>query len=412
MKFCLVTSFFGSHSFGGDAVYADLLCRALLRRGHEVHAAFSTRAYEALPDQLPVRFYEPPPGLKLHDLVSGLAGYLSVFRAHQTGRSPRIRESLRRLFSEQQFDVIHVHNLSLLGAMDVCSVMRTQSALRLATMHDYWWACPLSLLWKHDSRVCERPECFTCCLRAGRPPQFWRRGEWFNETLGGMDAVLFPSQSAMEICQGRGVRHDRTYVLPGMLAEGWRSRTEDPPNAGRRYFAAAGRLVREKGFQTLIPCMRQLPDVELRIAGAGPAEGYLRRAARDLPNVRFLGALDHQEIRRLLLGARALLVPSLFPETFGLTAAEALSLGVPVIARRRGSLPELIQATSGGLLYDEEPQLIEHMRTLAWDDGARERLSQAAISALPGIWLEDEHVKEYLRILAECDAARRGGRPA
>lgn len=409
MKFCILTTFFGSHSFGGDSVYADRLSRALLRRGHEVHAAFSSGAYQALPDRLPVSFYQPPPGLVLHDLGPGMAGRISAVWAHQTGRALWFRPALERLFRHHRFDVIHVHNLSLLGAKEICWLLRTQQALRVATLHDYWWVCPLSLLWRNRTAVCGEPSCFACTLRSRRPPQLWRNGDWFNEALSAMDAVFFPSRSALEICRGRGLRSSREFVLPGMLSEDWRTETAAEGPDGAPYFAAAGRLVPEKGLDTLIPLMGHFPDIELRIAGAGPAEPALRRAAKDLPNVRLMGLLDHQHIRRLFAGARAVLVPSRFPETFCLTAAEALSLGTPVIARKLGSLPELIEATSGGLLYDQEEQLTEHMRTLAYDDRIRERLSQAARSGLPAVWFEDGHTEAYLSILEICASVRRRG---
>jgi len=409
VKFCIVTTFFGSHSFGGDSVYADRLSGALLRRGHEVHAAFSSGAYHALPDRLPVRFYQPPPGLVLHDLGDGLAGRISAVWAHQTGRALWFRLRLERLFRHHRFDVIHVHNLSLLGAEEICCLLKTQQALRVATLHDYWWVCPLSLLWENRRATCREPSCFACNLRSRRPPQLWRRGAWFNEALGAMDAVFLPSRSAREIYRGRGLRCNREFVLPGVLPGDWRSAADACEPNGKPYFAAAGRLVPEKGFDTLIPLMGHLPDVELRIAGAGPAESALRRAAKDLPNVRFLGLLDHQRIRLLFAGARAVLVPSRFPETFGLAAAEALSLGTPVIARNLGSLPELIEATSGGFLYDEEEQLAEHMRTLAYDDRVRERLSRAARSGLPAVWFEEGHTEAYLSILEACASGRRRG---
>ncbi|MGQ9634644.1 MAG: glycosyltransferase [Bryobacteraceae bacterium] len=409
MKFCLLTSFFGSYSLGGDSVYADRLARALLRRGHEVHAVFSSAAYQVLPHRLPMRCYEPPPGLVLHDLGGGWRGRLAAGWGHQTGRASHFREPLDLLLRRHRFDVIHVHNLSLLGAQEICRLLKSQEALRVATLHDYWWLCPLSLLWKNRSAVCDRPTCFTCSLRSRRPPQLWRRGSWFNGALQSMDVILVPSRSAMEIYRSRGFQHKAQFVLPGMLPEDWRSLPEAADGGGKPYFAAAGRLVPEKGFETLIPPMRGLPEVELCIAGAGPVESDLRRAAKNLPNVRFLGLLDQERIRRLFSGARAVLVPSRFPETFGLAAAEALSLGTPIIARNLGSLPELIEATSGGLLYNREEQLAQHMRALACDDRLRERLSRAAYSSLPPVWFENGHTEAYLNILEACRSARQRG---
>jgi len=151
--------------------------------------------------------------------------------------------------------------------------------------------------------------------------------------------------------------------------------------------------------------MRQQPDMELRIAGMGPAERLLRRLARGLPNVRFEGLLDHDRIRSLFRSARVVIVPSLFPETSGMVAAEAMSLGTPVLARNRGSLPELVEATSGGLTYDHESELAGHMRRLASDDRLYHALSRAASTGVPSVWYEDAHT-DYLQIIAETRAER------
>jgi glycosyltransferase involved in cell wall biosynthesis len=144
-----------------------------------------------------------------------------------------------------------------------------------------------------------------------------------------------------------------------------------------------------------------MPDVDLRIAGSGPAEDRLRRQSRGLPNVRFEGLLDHDQIRQLFRDARAIIMPSLFPETFGMVAAEAMSLNIPVIARNRGALPELVAAASGGLLFDNEAQLADYMRRIASDDSLFCKLSRAASAQIPLMWFEDAHREAYLGIIAE-----------
>ncbi len=345
MRFCMVTSFFGRHSFGGDSVYIERLSEALLRRGHEVHVVHSTSAFDISRDRQPLRSYRPPPGLVVHNLGGGLTGAMGALWTHQTGKMAFGKQTLADLLSGPAFDVVHLHNISLLGGRQLAAVLgKLTRAVKLVTAHDYWWVCPQSLLWKYGRRVCDAPACFSCSLLARRPPQLWRSGEWVAEALAGIDAVLFPSRRAREVCQARGLRHPRQHVLPGLLPADWTtgSTGSDVPQAsgGRPYFAAAGRLVPEKGFHTLIPLMSHLPEFELRIAGSGPAEGLLRRQARGLPNVKLLGLLDSGQVRQLFQGARAVVVPSLFPETLGLVATEALSLGTPVIARNRGSLPD------------------------------------------------------------------------
>ena len=87
MKFCMVTTFFGGHSFGGDAAHVDRLCQALCRRGHEVHVYYCVDAFNAVRGNHPLREYTPPrwlasssPGKWLwHPLAPGDPGNWAAF---------------------------------------------------------------------------------------------------------------------------------------------------------------------------------------------------------------------------------------------------------------------------------------------------------------------------------------------
>src|SRR3954464_9473576 len=96
MKFTMITTFFGGHSFGGDAAYVDRLCQALCRRGHEVHVYYCVDAFNAVRGKHPLREYTPPAGLPLHPLVSGY-GILSPLATQATGlplfKSAALREA-------------------------------------------------------------------------------------------------------------------------------------------------------------------------------------------------------------------------------------------------------------------------------------------------------------------------------
>ena len=85
MKFAMLTTFFGPHSFGGDAAFVDRLSRALARHGHEVHVIYCRDAFEMVRGDQTPRPYEPPPGVTIHPLASRF-GPLSPLATHQTGR--------------------------------------------------------------------------------------------------------------------------------------------------------------------------------------------------------------------------------------------------------------------------------------------------------------------------------------
>jgi glycosyltransferase involved in cell wall biosynthesis len=166
MKISLVTTFFGSHSFGGDAAYVDRLSRALLRRGHEVHVVYCVDAFEAVRGEHPPRAYEAPAGLHVHGLRSGV-GILSPVATQATGlpwfKSGALREILRGS------EVVHFHNISLVGGPGVLGF--APGSIRIMTAHEHWITCEMHLLWKMDRESCESRECVRCAISGGRPPQ-------------------------------------------------------------------------------------------------------------------------------------------------------------------------------------------------------------------------------------------------
>ena len=191
--------------------------------------------------------------------------------------------------------------------------------------------------------------------------------------------MIFPSRHALEEHRLRGIDGPLVH-LPYFLPDDWSGGIEDedqePAPTERPYLAAAGRLVAMKGFQRLIPMLRYLPEVDLRIAGTGPYEATLRTLARDLPNVRFEGLLGGPDLARLFHGARAVVVPSLFPETFGYVVLEAFSVRTPVVVHQGGgALAETGVQSGGGLGYRTDAELLVALRKIVHDDDLRAELS-------------------------------------
>lgn len=112
----------------------------------------------------------------------------------------------------------------------------------------------------------------------------------------------------------------------------------------------AGRMAREKGIDLLLDALAHLPHAHAAIAGTGPLADAMRSRARTLgihQRAHFVGYLD--DIRPLLWACDVYVQPSR-REAFGLAAAEAAALGLPVVAFRTGGLQDVVLDGMTGLL--------------------------------------------------------------
>ena len=134
-------------------------------------------------------------------------------------------------------------------------------------------------------------------------------------------------------------------------------RTEFFTPAGERgeHFLFVGRLVGYKQPDLAVEAFRGLP-YPLWVVGEGSAKTALQSRASD--NVRFLGSVSDDELRRLYRSARAVVAPGI--EDFGIAMAEAQATGTPVIAPRAGGAVDIVEDGSTGWLV--EPNDIDALR--------------------------------------------------
>jgi glycosyltransferase involved in cell wall biosynthesis len=349
-------------------------------------------------DQSP-RPYEAPAGITLHPLASRF-GPLSPLATHQTGRPFFKQRAIERLTAAIKPEVVHFHNLSLIGGPGLLE-LAAPGAVKFMTTHEHWLVCPLHVLWKFDRAICERPECVRCCLRARKPPQFWRGTDWFDRCLRHLDALICPSRSTQDEHARRGIKVLTTH-LPYFLPLDYTGMPRvSLPDHPRPYVAVAGRIEKIKGFQEVIDAMRHVPGLDLRIAGSGGYERELQAQVRGVANVCFEGRLDPAQVAALFRGARAVVVPSLVHETFGYVVLEAFAEGTPVIVRNLGALPEIIAESGGGLVFDTPESLVEALRRIAGDDALRDRLGANGRRARAKRWSESDHIDRYMRLIEQ-----------
>jgi glycosyltransferase involved in cell wall biosynthesis len=141
-----------------------------------------------------------------------------------------------------------------------------------------------------------------------------------------------------------------------------------PPRPTNNYLAFLGRIAPEKGPDAAIRIARTV-GLPLRIAAKLPRSEsrYFKEHIRpflDDRHVEFVGEVDDAIKADFLGNAAALLFPIDWPEPFGLVVIEAMACGTPVIAWRRGSVPEIVDHGVTGFIVENETQAVEAVGAL------------------------------------------------
>jgi glycosyltransferase involved in cell wall biosynthesis len=116
------------------------------------------------------------------------------------------------------------------------------------------------------------------------------------------------------------------------------------------FFLYVGRLVSYKRPDLVVEAFAELPELELLVVGEGPMRLSLETAAT--ANVTFLGGVGDQQLRDLYRTARALVYPA--EEDFGITMAEAIACGTPVIGLSQGGATDIVEPGVTGRLIGSQ----------------------------------------------------------
>lgn len=144
----------------------------------------------------------------------------------------------------------------------------------------------------------------------------------------------------------------------------------------KKYCLYFGRYTEEKGVQTLLNVCRKFPDYFFIFAGKGPLEDDIQNT----PNAVNVGFVQGETLASLIRNAQLCINPSECYETYGLTNAEALALGTPVVASRMGAFPEIVKDHVNGRLFEagKAEELTKVLKELLT---SREQLSKLAQNA-------------------------------
>lgn len=406
MRFLMLTSFYPPHAFGGDATYVRQLAQALALRGHQVRVVYCYDAYRMAGGQVPP---DPSPDASLgagsvsvRQLASRF-GRLSALLSQQTGR-PGLKQAALAAEFAQDWDVVHFHNMSLIGGPAVLA--QSRAPVTLVTAHDHWLICASHILWKNNAKACDGRTCLSCQIRSGKPPQLWRIGGRTGGQPGGLmrrslahvDHIFAPSSFTRAALLDQGITRPVT-VLPNFapaFLEVMVPRPAPQTALQRPGFLYVGRVTKSKGIDRLAALFADRPQYDLRIIGDGDLLAPMQARFAAQPNVIFLGRQAQSDLAGHYRAATALMLPSLAPETFGLTTIEAFSQGTPAIVRDAGGAGEAVDHGTSGFVYVQDSDCLAAMDRLAGDPALRAAMGLAARAAFDARFREADHIAAYL----------------
>lgn len=382
----LVSSFYPPEMPGGAEKTMSSLASSLVRRGYTI-CVMTTGEAELVENVEGVEVHR----FKIDNFFRKIGRELPgpALRAAWQVRdiySFKMANRLAMLIETFRPDVVQFHNVSGI-TRSVWSVPKKFGVPAVQVLHDLNTICPNSSMFK-NGRSC-RERCLSCtAFRAGS-----KTGSKDITAVVGVSEYVLKRVTQEGLFNGalQRVIYNRQQ-LPDPLPLPLRQ-------TGLR-FGYIGSLAPHKGLGWLID---QFDDSlgALVIAGTGQ-RSYIDelRALAQGKSIDFVGYVDPI---KFFEDVDIAVVPSIWEEALGNVAVEASSLGRPVIASKRGGLPEIVRHNVNGLLVDpDEPDTLGvAMRKLADDRALLVRLATAAPSAVSAFRDHDEFVSEYERVCAQ-----------
>lgn len=334
--------------FGGTEEYINSFAKLFSKFGYEIFVVYGEKHPKTFSSPIVKEFESPILGRRYVKDSREVFDELHGLRRYVDGVKP---------------DIIYLHNI-----LDHRVVDLFEGHEKIVWYcHDHFFYC-LTELKICDERPCEHVFSKNCvgrvlagrCLERYKLPGdldwlFMERGKLLESTRIFDRVVVISEYMRSNLERNISFLRGKICLVP---------RQVDVPRRiggrGNREVLFVGRLVKEKGLHHLIEAMGFVGGgARLTVVGGGEkdyvekcsasAKGLLEKKGLE---VVFTGKKPHDEVSRFYAGASVVVVPSLFPEPFGVVAAEALAHGVPVVAYDVGGISSIVSDGETGFLVE------------------------------------------------------------
>lgn len=259
--------------------------------------------------------------------------------------------ALRRELETFNPDVVHVNMFLWQLSPAILPLLKDRPSVYYAVT--FKAVCPTGLKWLPSGEPCHVAAGVAClrnhCITVpGFAPLMLQRYLWRAQRHR-FSAIVACSNAVRTFLETDNI------AVRDVIAPGTPETTQRPALEGAPFVTFTGRLVREKGVDVLVRAFQSvhatLPHAQLHIAGSGPDRDALKALVNELQLaecVVFHGQLGDAELQTLLARSWVHVVPSRWPEPFGITATEAMMRGTAVVASNIGGLADIVVSGATG----------------------------------------------------------------
>ncbi len=267
------------------------------------------------------------------------------------------RQQLAKLLNKFQPDVAHAHCINHHLSPSVLGLLKESGVPTVMTSHDLKIACPAYKMLNKNG-ICEK--CKTgnlfhliknrCVHNSLSISSLIAVESAIHKSFGlysnNLDKVVTPSIFFRQKLIEWGWAKDKLVYIPNFIDCSKVETRYDPGN----YYCYFGRLAPEKGVETLIKAAIKT-KINLKIAGLGPDEQYLKEISAGHENIKFLGFVSGRKLWDLISNSKAIVLPSEWYENAPISVLEAYAAGKPVIGANIGGIPEMLENAQTGFVF-------------------------------------------------------------
>ena len=328
---------------GGSDVYFRDTANLLRQHGHVVYEFYATSnvsQQSIYPKK--INFDKP----NIHDVFS----YCYNFEA---------KKKLHKFLDGKNIDIAHLNIYYGQLTSSILNILSNKKIPIVQTLHEYKLVCPTYKM------LCKGKECHKCKGNTFYHSVLNRcnRGSFLRSAISCVESYISMWMGAQNkikkfICvsdfQKNKIREmwnsDKLMTIHNYFPE-YKLKEVNSGNENK-FFVYVGRIEREKGIELLLKIAEKRRHIDFVFVGEGSFLDSALRIKKELSldNVNFVGKVSSEKVGHFISKSIALILPSLWMETFGLVVLEAFSYSKPVISSNYGGMSEIITHDEDGIL--------------------------------------------------------------